>query len=459
MKSHKIKIHMLALEMAVLLAGVASAQAQIYQWATIAGKAGSTGSADGTNSAIRLRNPRGVSVGGEGQLFVSDSLNGTIRRLALEGTNWVAATIAGKAGTTGSADGTNSAIRLGYSWGTGNNSGVGPAGVDGSGHVFVADYLNHAIRELSPEGTNWVSTTIGGLAGSPGSADGTGSEARFNFPGCVSPDSAGNLYVLDSYNSTIRKLTREGTHWVAATIAGLAGSPGSADGTNSAARFNFNGGNGGLAVDRAGNILVADNGSHTIRKVSPVGASWVTTTIAGKAGVAGSLDGTNSGARFTYPTGIAVDRAGGVYVAELLNQTIRKLVPEGTNWVTATIGGKAGAIGSADGTNSIARFNGPCSAAVDGRGNLYVAQWDDSTIRLGVPLPVFQSVTPASGRIELSLSAAPGQTVQLQSSSDLASATWTNLGNPLTATGGTIPATDTPAPGQPRFYRAIVVRP
>ena len=91
-------------------------------------------------------------------------------------------------------------------------------------------------------------------------------------------------------------------------------------------------------------------------------------------------------------------------------------------------------------------------------GNLYAAQWDDSTIRLGVPLPVFQSVTPASGRIELSLSAAPGQTVQLQSSSDLASAPWTHLGNPITAISGTISVTDTPPLGQPRFYRALVVR-
>ena len=462
MKSNRTKHLILALEVAVLLAGVASTPAQIYQWVTIAGKAGSAGSADGTNSAVRWHSPRGVTVASDSQLFVSDALNGTIRKLVREGTNWIARTIAGKAGTSGSADGTNSAIRFGFSWGIGSNSGMGPAGADASGHVFVADYINHTIRELTPEGTNWVSSTIAGLAGSPGSADGTNSAARFNFPNGALADSAGNLYVPDTANSTIRKLTREGTNWVTTTIAGLAGNPGSADGVNSAARFNFNGGNGGLAVDRAGNIFVADNGSHTIRRVTPEGTNWVTTTLAGKAGVVGSLDGTNNGARFTNPTGVAVDSAGALYVAEWLNtQTIRKLTPQGTNWVTTTIGGKTGAAGSADGTNSVARFNGPCSVAVDGHGNLFVAEWDNSTIRLGVPLPMFQNVTLVNEHLDLILSAALGQTVQLQSSSDLTStnSNWVNQGSPITSTNGTILASDTPGPGQPRFYRAIVVQP
>ena len=90
---------------------------------------------------------------------------------------------------------------------------------------------------------------------------------------------------------------------------------------------------------------------------------------------------------------------------------------------------------------------------------LHFQDQNNSTIRMGVPLPIFQSVTPINGRIELIMNTGPGQTVQLQYSSDLASATWTNLGNPITATNGTISATDTPGPDQPRFYRAIVVLP
>jgi hypothetical protein len=203
---------------------------------------------------------------------------------------------------------------------------------------------------------------------------------------------------------------------------------------------------------------VTDHGNHTIRKLTPEGTNWVTTTIAGKAGAAGSTDGTNSAARFRSPYGIAVDGIENVIVADWQNYTIRKLMPAGTNWLVTTIGGKALNTGSANGTNSAARF-GPTCVAADSAGNVYVADGDNNTIRMGVPLPVFQNVTPVNGSIELIVNAAPGQTVQLQYSSDLTSNQWTNLGNPITATNGTISATDTPGPDQPRFYRATVVLP
>ena len=121
-----------------------------------------------------------------------------------------------------------------------------------------------------------------------------------------------------------------------------------------------------------------------------------------------------------------------------------------------TIVGKAGSPGSAGGTNSAARFSGPTGVAVHNHGNLYVVDQSNCTIRMGMPLPVFQSVTAVNASIELTVNAFPGQKVQLQYSSDLASATWTNLGSPITATDGTISATDTPGPDQRRFYRVIV---
>ena len=132
-------------------------------------------------------------------------------------------------------------------------------------------------------------TTLAGRAGSAGSADGTGSAARFYYPRGVAVDSAGNVYVADTGNHTIRKVTPAG---VVTTLAGLAGSSGSADGTGSAARFNYPP---GVAVDSAGNVYVADTGNHTIRKVTPAG---VVTTLAGLAGSSGSADGTGSAARF-----------------------------------------------------------------------------------------------------------------------------------------------------------------
>jgi len=121
-----------------------------------------------------------------------------------------------------------------------------------------------------------------------------------------------------------------------------------------------------------------------------------------------------------------------------------------------TIVGKAGSPGSAGGTNSAARFSGPTGVAVHNHGNLYVVDQSNCTIRMGMPLPVFQSVTPVNGSIELTWSAAPGQTFQLQYNSGLASTTWTNLGAPVTATSATMSATDTSGPNPQHFYRVIV---
>ena len=173
----------------------------------------------------------------------------------------------------------------------------------------MADTGNNTIREVTPVGANWVVTTLAGLAGSPGSADGTGSAAQFYSPLGVAVDSAGNLYVADDANDTIRKVTPAG---VVTTLAGLAGSPGSADGTDSAARFDQPS---GVAVDSTGNVYVADWDNHTIRKVTPA-ERRVVTTLAGLAGNPGSADGTGSAARFNYPNGVAVDSAGNVYVAD-----------------------------------------------------------------------------------------------------------------------------------------------
>jgi len=426
-------------------AASASTQPLIYMWLTIAGRPGAPGSTDGTNSAARFNAPNGISQDSAGNLYTADASGYTIRKLTPVGTNWVTTTIAGLAGHAGAADGTNSSIRFG--------DGVGFPAVDLAGTVYVPDYANHTIRKLTADGTNWVSSTIAGKAGAPGGADGTNGVARFNGPNDIALDSAGSLFVMDSDNSAIRKLTPVGTNWVTTTIAGKAGIRGNADGTNSTIRFNTPY---GFAVDLAGNVYVADSGNHTIRKLTPVGTNWESITIAGKAGAPGSADGTNSAARFNAPNGMAMDSAGTVYVSEAGNNTIRKLTPVGTDWVTTTIAGKAGVVGSADGTNSVARFKSPYSLMVDSVGTVYVTDSENHTIRKGVPLPVFQNVTLVNGSIELIVNAAPGQTVQLQYKSDLASSSWINLGSPISATSGTMSVTDTPGPDERRFYRVIV---
>src|ERR1039458_8445043 len=352
-----------------------------YTFTTFAGNNG-LGSADGTNSAARFAGNIGAAVDSAGNVYVTDWENATIRKVAPVGTNWVVTTIAGLAGTPGTADGTNGTARFF------NPDGVA---VDNAGNLYVSDDGRDTIRKVSPVGTNWVVTTIAGLAGHPGSLNGTGSAARFNNPTDVRLDSTGNIYVADSGNDTIRKVARVGSNWVVTTIAGLAGSSGTNDGTGSAARFNFPC---AVAADTNGNLYVTDEGNNTIRMVTPAG---VVTTIAGVAGNSGSADGTGSAAQFNSPIGMDVDSAGNLYVADSGNDTIREVTLVGADWVVSTLAGLAGISGSVDGTNSDARFNNSNDVTVDNAGNLYVADSNNNTVRQVKPIGTDWVVSTLAG--------------------------------------------------------------
>lgn len=182
--------------------------------------------------------------------------------------------------------------------------------------------------------------TIAGAPGGAGSADGMGSVARFSDPWGVAVDDAGDVFVADEGNDTIRKITPAG---MVTTLAGLAGSKGSADGMGSAARFCFPT---GVAVDKLGNIYVADSLNNTIRKVTPEGT---VTTLAGLAGQRGSVDGKGSEARFIAADAVALDSSGNVYVSDGADDTIRKVTPAG---VVTTLAGTATISGTNDGTGS-----------------------------------------------------------------------------------------------------------
>lgn len=349
----------------------------------------------------------------------------------IQGQTYTFTTIAGSPGQSGSADGTNTNARF-----------YNPSSLclDTSGNLYVADALNHTIRKLTRSGSNWVVSTIAGLARQSGTADGTNSEARFNKPRGLVWDNSGGLLIADTGNSTLRAATYDGTNWFVTTLAGTAGTAGFLDGTSTNTLFNqprgvatapgnvfladgnnnvirqvvpagdqssvaliagFPGPGGfvdglgtaagfgaphALCAEDEATIYVSDSGNNGIRQMKQTPEGWMVTTIAGVLNApADSVDGEGSAARFFYPMGIARDRTGNLHVADQGNHTIRLLVPTNGSWFVSTLAGRALQAGTNDGVGLDARFNKPWGVAVDSGGVLYVADHSNHTIRMGVP--------------------------------------------------------------------------
>jgi sugar lactone lactonase YvrE len=186
-------------------------------------------------------------------------------------------------------------------------------------------------------------------------------------------DHEGNLYIGENDANIVRKVTPDGRIEI---LAGTVGAGGSVDGMGADARFSRPR---GLTVDPSGNVYVADEEDSVIRKITPQG---MVTTVAGKAGASGDADGAGSEARFAAPKGLAADADGNVYVMDTENHTIRKLTPDGT---VTTLAGKAGASGFVDGAAGEARFAGPRAGVVDKQGNLFVADDENGAVRMISP--------------------------------------------------------------------------
>ena len=289
----------------------------LNQVSTLAGN-GTQGADDGTGTNATFNNIFGISVGTTGIVYVAQYGTGSVRKITPAG---VVSTLAG-----------------------GFNGPYG-VGVDSSGNAYVAAYVANRIFKVTPLG---VSTIFAGNV--EGSNDGLGTNANFGGPIAITVDSSGNLYVAEYDGHRIRKITSEG---LVTTFAG--GGAGFTDATGTSAQFRNPR---GLAVDSAGNVYVADLGNNSVRKITPSG---IVSTLA-------------SG--FSGPTGVGVDSAGNVYVSESSNSRISKITSGGI--VTTLAGGTAG---FADGIGTNAQFQNPQSLTADSAGNIYVVDTGNRRIR------------------------------------------------------------------------------
>lgn len=315
----------------------------------------------GLDTIASFNAPTGVAVDAAGNVYVADYGNNQIRKITPAG---IVTTLAGT-GNQGSINGPGNLATF---------NGPTSVTVDAQGNVYVADDNNNQIRKISAaDGT--VSTLAG--SDSTGLKNGLDTGAYFFSPSGVAADAQGNVYVADAGNNVIRMVTPAGK---TTTIAGNI-NPGNANGPAlTAATFNNPS---GLALDASGNLYVADMLNNLIRKIS----NGTVSTLAGH-DTSATINGPDTLAAFYFPNSVAVDKSGNVYVTEYVTDLIRKIAPDGT---VSTFAGN-GLSGQADSTGTAASFNGPSGVAVDAAGNLYIADTYNNVIRKITPDGVVSTI-------------------------------------------------------------------
>jgi sugar lactone lactonase YvrE len=308
-----------------------------------------------TTVASSFGNPAGIAVDGGGNVYFADYARDII--LKIPGETGGGVSVAGVVNSPGTNDGTGVAARFSNPFGI---------AVDVAGDVYISDSGNNTIRMMTPGA---AVTTIAGTPKATGHLDGAGNVALFNNPAGLAMDAHTNLYVADYYNGAVRKITNGPSGWQVTTLA-----------------LGFSQPN-GVAVDSSGNVYVADSGHHVIQMITPAGSVGV---IVGQFNRAGFGDGLWSDAQLNYPAGIAVDSTGHLIIADTHNNALRVLTPGATGSIITFAGGN---YGYQDGNGSNAWFRYPTGLALDLSGNLFIADYYNGAIRERV-LPILPG-TPA----------------------------------------------------------------
>lgn len=379
--SSSIHGKLLGIATAVVCASSPVAHSQVWLWTNYAGVPESEGSENTPGSLAKFYQPHGIALDPHGNAIIADLANHTIRKVTPDG---VVTTLAGST-SAGHVDGNGTSARFS------SPSGVA---IDSSGNIYIADRGNHRIRKISPSGQV---TTLAGQAVA-GATDATGANAQFKSPSGVAVDRNGNVYVTDTGNHTIRRITPAG---VVSTLAGVAGSSGYQNGTGATALFHSPE---GIAFDSAGDIFITESGSHRIRKITLGGE----VSLFAGSGVPGSAAGVGATAQFNTPTSIAFAPNGNMYVGDCSNHMVRVISPTG---IVGNVAGLAGVEGVTEGLGTTARFNNPYGLAVDSQGVILVTDRDNAMLRkialgnvtnfVGVPLGegyLNSSPTPARFR-------------------------------------------------------------
>src|SRR5213593_4687735 len=331
---------------------------------TVTGASGGFGGDGGPATSARIWDPRGVAVDNAGNVFIADSGNNRIRIINTAGIiTTVAGTTPGFSGDGGAARSAQLGLPV-------------DVAVDGGGNLFIADRGNYRVRQVNSAG---VMTSVAGIGDDGGSA----LAAQLNYPDMSVVDSAGNLIIAETDNQRIRKVTPSGT---ITTIAGNGSWGFSGDGgPATSAQLNYPG---TVTVDATGNVYIADTRNQRIRKVTPWGTI---TTIAGNGG--GGFKGDGGPASFAMlnnPWGVTVDNNGSLYLADTSNQRIRKIGPDG---IITTVAGSGSRGFSGDGGPAVlAQLAEPAGVAVDAAGNLFIADTNNERVRKVTPDGIITTV-------------------------------------------------------------------